>query len=162
MNIRSILPAIVILGATACTAAEADSTDIVARINAGGIVRVSVPAGLAPHLCAASAPADEPAGQEAGQAARPSARKTGYRVQVFDDNNVHTAKHEAEKRGNMIRSRFPELEVVTEFHSPYWRVKAGNFRTRTEAENALAAIRSAFPHIGSQLRVVRDRINTHN
>lgn len=139
-----------------------ENAGVVARINHSGTISVSVPAGLEEMLCPPdAAEADAPATSEAAAATK-SQKKVGYRVQVFDDNNVHTAKQEAEKRGMLIRSRFPEMEITTEFHSPYWRVKAGNFRTRSEAENALAAIRAAFPSIGSQLRVVRDRINLQN
>lgn len=142
-----------------------DSLDVVARINADSIVKVEMPDGLAAllteHNADRAASSEDESSADMPTASK-SQKKIGYKVQVFDDNNVHTAKHEAEKRVGMIRSRFPDMEVVTEFHSPYWRVKAGNFRTRSEAENALAAIRSAFPGLGSQLRVVRDRINIHN
>lgn len=84
--------------------------------------------------------------------------KAGYRVQVFDDNNVRTAKHEAQERKNQIESRFPEFGTYVSFNSPYWRVKVGDFATRSEAEAAMAEIRQAFPAMAKSLRIVRDRI----
>jgi len=85
--------------------------------------------------------------------------RSGYRVQIFDDNNARTAKSEAQARRNRVGARFPEYNTYISFNSPYWRVKIGDFRTRSEAEAAMGAIRAAFPAYGSQLRIVRDRIN---
>jgi len=48
------------------------------------------------------------------------------------------------------------------FNSPYWRVKVGDFRTRGEAEAAMAEIREAFPSLSSHLRIVRDKINIYD
>lgn len=93
------------------------------------------------------------------EAAPALSTKVGYRVQVFDDNNVRTAKEQAQQRKQLIESQFPEFRAYVTFNSPYWRVKVGDFRTRSEAEAAMGAIRAAFPSIGSQLRVVRDKIN---
>lgn len=89
-----------------------------------------------------------------------SISRVGYRVQVFEDNNVRTAQHMAQERKKMLESRFPEFRPYIRFDAPYWRVRVGDFHTRSEAEAALGAIRSAFPSIGSQLRVVRDKINS--
>lgn len=84
--------------------------------------------------------------------------KTGYRVQVFDDNNVRTAKHDAQACKQQISTRFPDFPVYMTFSSPYWRVKVGDFRTRGEAESAMAEIKVAFPSMAKSLRIVRDRI----
>lgn len=85
--------------------------------------------------------------------------RAGYRVQVFDDNNVRTAKSEAYSRKSKIETRFPDMAVYVTFSSPYWRVKVGDFRTRGEAEAAMAEFRQAFPESAKSLRIVRDRIN---
>lgn len=85
--------------------------------------------------------------------------RAGYRVQVFDDNNVRSAKHDAQVRKQQIESRFPEYPVYVTFNSPYWRVKVGDFKNRGEAEAAMAEIRHAFPAMAKSLRIVRDRIN---
>ncbi len=47
------------------------------------------------------------------------------------------------------------------FNSPYWRVKVGDFRTRAEAEAAMAELRHAFPSMAAYMRIVRDKINTY-
>lgn len=150
------------LGAKAQTMAEpADTAGIIGQIEEAGHVKVTAPAGFEKMLT--DAPAAAEAASEESEEARPSSSKSatrvGYRVLVFDDNNVRTAKHEAESRRRQMESRFPEFRAYTSFNSPYWRVKVGDFRTRSEAEAALAALRAAFPGYGSQLRVVRDRIN---
>lgn len=87
--------------------------------------------------------------------------RAGYRVQVFDDNNVRTAKQEAQNRKHQLETRFPELTAYVSFNSPYWRVKVGDFKSRSEAEAAMAEIRHAFPSMAKSLRIVRDRINQH-
>lgn len=84
--------------------------------------------------------------------------KAGYRVQIFDDNNVRTAKQEAQSRKQQIETHFPHLSAYVTFNSPYWRVKVGDFTTRSEAEAAMAEIRQAFPAMAKSLRIVRDRI----
>lgn len=87
--------------------------------------------------------------------------RAGYRVQVFDDNNVRTAKQDAQSRKNQIESRFPQFPVYVTFNSPYWRVKVGDFKSRGEAEAAMAEIKHAFPAMAKSLRIVRDRINNN-
>lgn len=138
-----------------------DSLTIIQQIEAPGNINVSIPAGLEKLLSHDNAPEvsneEDSETKSAGQSK--ASVRVGYRIQVFDDNNVRTAKHEAQNRKRQIEARFPEYKVYTQFNSPYWRVKAGDFRTRSEAEAALAAIRSAFPGYAAQLRVVRDRIN---
>lgn len=140
----------------------ADTLAIITQINTSETVSVSYPEGFLERLKgmpAVSAP--ESAQEDAAIPAKSSktSAKVGYRVQVFDDNNVHTAKNEAQHRKNQLASRFPEFKAYLQFNSPYWRVKVGDFATRSEADAAAAAIKAAFPAFASQLRVVRDRIN---
>lgn len=131
---------------------------IIQEIEADGNISVNIPEGLNAILSF----------NETGNSVQPTENKdqfkaitkVGYRVQVFDDNNVRTAKSQAQERKQMIENRFPEFHAYVQFNSPYWRVKVGDFRTRSEAEAAMGAIRAAFPSISSQLRVVRDKINS--
>ncbi len=148
---------------TAQSAAYADTTSIVNEIEVAGNIKINMPAALLNHLSVGEAPDTDPDTEEQDETV-PATKKTarvGYRIQVFDDNNVHTAKHDAESRKRQIEARFPEFRTYVQFNSPYWRVKVGDFRTRSEADAALAAIRAAFPGFGSQLRIVRDHINSH-
>lgn len=143
-----------------CAAAQAfepaDSTcSIIDQINDGGNITVAAPDGLGTRLVHATpAQTDDDNQQQAAN------RRVGYRVLVFDDNNPSTAKQQAQNRRNQIAARFPEFTVYVQFNSPYWRVKVGDFRSRSDAENALAVIRQAFPGLSSQLRIVRDHINS--
>ena len=135
-----------------------DTAAIIRQIEESGFITINIPEGLNAILSFNEQDAKN-VDENAVESTRVSS-KIGYRVQVFDDNNVRTAKTAAQERKNMIESRFPEFHGYIQFNSPYWRVKVGDFRTRSEAEAAMGAIRAAFPSIGSQLRVVRDKINT--
>lgn len=140
-----------------------DTLTIIQEIEEPGKITVTAPAGinriLSPESVATEQKEED---NEAHQSSSRASVRVGYRIQVFDDNNAMTAKHEAQNRKRHIESRFPEYKVYTQFNSPYWRVKVGDFRTRSEAEAALGAIRAAFPGYSSQLRVVRDRINANH
>ncbi len=162
------LLAILILAVSALVAgaqtAPADTLDIVKKIQASGTIKVILPDGMAARLAndnrQEAEEKDENGNDSETQVVRNTSR-VGYRVQVFDDNNVRTAKHDAENRRRQMESRFPEFRTYMQFNSPYWRVKVGDFRTRSEAEAAMAAIRASFPSIGNQLRIVRDHINAN-
>lgn len=83
----------------------------------------------------------------------------GFRVQVFSDNNIRTAKNEARSKEMTVASRFPQYRTYKKYSAPYWRVHVGDFRTQREAQAAAAEMRKAFPSFGKEIRVVRDRIN---
>lgn len=85
--------------------------------------------------------------------------RTGYRVLVFDDNNPRTARSQAESRHRQMQAEFPQMRAYVTFNSPYWRVKVGDFRTRGEAEAAMAELRHKFPALAAYMRIVRDKIN---
>ena len=133
---------------------------VIDQIEESGLITINMPENLIPVLSYSHNPdgASSVSVEKTPEQSSPSV-KVGYRVQVFDDNNPRTAKTQAQERKLMIENRFPEFQGYVTFNSPYWRVKVGDFRTRSEAEAAMGAIRSAFPSIGSQLRVVRDKIN---
>lgn len=91
---------------------------------------------------------------------RPKGGKTiGYRVQVYADNNVRSAKSEARQRERMVGGTFPQWYTYVTYASPYWRLRIGDFRTQYEAEKAAADIRRQFPRYAKEVRVVRDRVN---
>lgn len=83
----------------------------------------------------------------------------GYRIQVFSDNNIRTAKSNAEYRNRLVNTRLPLYRTYMSFEAPYWRVRVGDFFTRDEAEAALKQLRGAFPNFAGDMRVVRSRIN---
>jgi len=54
----------------------------------------------------------------------------GYRLMIISTNN----RDEAIAAKSKIYSYFPELKAYLWYQSPYFRVKAGNFKDRKEAE----------------------------
>lgn len=143
------------------TAAECDSTLIVNQINASGNIKVIQPDGMQQRLARPIAEqGDDDSGQTATASVKtPSSTKAGYRIQVFDDNNPRTAHREALAKKDQMSAAFPAYRTYVVFNSPYWRVKVGDFRSRTEAEAAKNEIVHAFPSLAAYVRIVRDRIN---
>lgn len=165
MNIRQIALSLftIAVAASFCSAAPTDST-IVEHLNSRGSVVVVQPQTLTVRMQRHAAPVEtveaETQIEDDTNAASVATHKfrAGYRIQVFDDNNVRTAKQEAQNRRLQIMSRFPDLNAYISFNSPYWRVKVGDFTTRSEAEAVMAEIRQQFPAMAQSLRIVRDRI----
>lgn len=163
MKLRLTASAILVsICASSAFADDADSTTIVSHINQPqSTVRVIAPQSMLARLrhAVAESAAIESDEDEASEPRVAHRVKAGYRIQVFDDNNVRTAKQEARNRQHQIEMRFPEFKTYVSFNSPYWRVKVGDFRSRGEAESAMAEIKHAFPALARQIRIVRDRIN---
>ncbi len=156
---RLLFLSLITLVNTNVYATEPDTTTtIVKEISNQGNIVVDVPDALLPRLMPS---ADKEQTTDEQTTAKPTAptSRSGYRILVYEDNNVRTAKHSAQARRQQVAGRFPEFRTYLEFNSPYWRVKLGDFKTRSEAQSALTSIRQAFPSYGSQLRVVRDKIN---
>lgn len=140
-------------------AAPADSViSIVDNINASGNISIEQPEALGRLLQRVAAPAvsDEAATPATATAAT---TRSGYRVQVFDDNNPRTARSQSEYRRRQLVEAFPQWPCYVSFNSPYWQVRVGDFTTRGQAEAALAEIRDAFPATAAYIRIVRDKIN---
>lgn len=89
----------------------------------------------------------------------PAVKTAGYRVQVFSDNNVRTAKSEARAKAQAISARLPQYRTYVAYNSPFWRLRVGDFPTLSEAENAADEIKKIFPAYAQEVRVVKDRIN---
>lgn len=138
-------------------AAAQEPQSIIVEIEAPGNIRIFQPAALDSLLCrpATMAGASETNTPDAAA----SQSRSGYRVQVFEDNNPHSARQNAENYNARMRSEFPHLRSYVSFNSPYWRVKVGDFRNRAEAESVLAELRQAFPSLAAYMRIVRDKIN---
>ncbi len=147
-------------------ALAADDNTLLTRVTSDSLstVVVVLPDGLAAQLMAS------PGGNEATDeqksddtesvtTRKPAQRSVGYRVQIYSDNNQRTARAEAERRASAIRSHFPEYQAYVVFQSPYWRVRVGDFRSRSQAEDAVQQMRQVLPAYGKEMRVVKDRIN---
>ena len=129
---------------------------IVDSINCGGTVSISQPAAF-DAIMKRTATANGATAN--GLSQQHVATRAGYRIQVFDDNNPRTAHREALAKKDQMSAAFPAYRTYVVFNSPYWRVKVGDFRSRTEAEAAKNEIVHAFPSLAAYVRIVRDRIN---
>lgn len=142
--------------------AASRAESIIDRIASSGNIRVYQPETLY-RLIKPTAVADSLASvygaTNADGSDEAATTRSGYRVLVFDDNNPRTARTQAESRHRQMQSEFPNLRAYVTFNSPYWRVKVGDFRTRGEAEAAMAELRHAFPALAAYMRIVRDKIN---
>lgn len=148
-----------------CLYPQIHAEDIVTSIEKQGNISVSQPQGLSELIKKAEAPATQT--EESANTSEHSttvlptqpARRTGFRVQVFDDNNPRTARRQAEWLHQQVQNSLPHYRAYVTFNSPYWRVKVGDFRTRNEAQTALAELKRTFPSQASYMRIVRDKIN---
>ncbi|MBD5322861.1 MAG: SPOR domain-containing protein [Duncaniella sp.] len=150
------------LALTVCTAALADvnTVTIVDHITSGTDNTVTQPDALFKRLVPIVETTDEDTDERDEPSSRPSnGRSAGYRVQVFSDNNVRTAKAEAASKQRIISARFPQYQTYVKYTSPYWRLKVGDFKTQQEANAAADELRKAFPAYSKEIRVVRDRIS---
>lgn len=65
----------------------------------------------------------------------------GYRLLVISSNN----RGEALSARTKVLTNFPELKAYMWYQSPYYKVKAGNFTSRNEAEAYQKRMASMFP-----------------
>ena len=86
-------------------------------------------------------------------------RGVGFRIQAYSDNNYKTAKASAQKRARDIAMKFPQYRSYISYKAPSWRLRIGDFRTRGEAQAALARIKRVYPNFAREMVIVRDRIN---
>lgn len=78
----------------------------------------------------------------------------GFRILVINTNDRNRAFSAKTK----IYQEFPELKAYLMYQSPFYKLKVGNFRERSEAEEYLSPIRQFFP---SGVYVVRDVIEVN-
>lgn len=69
------------------------------------------------------------------------ARTTGFRIQVYAGGNNRQAKAEAYRMAGLVRSTFSDVSVYTNFISPRWICRVGDFKTREEAMEMLQRMR---------------------
>lgn len=66
----------------------------------------------------------------------------GYRIQVFAGNNTRQAKEEVQKVAKYIKTNYPDIPVYTEFISPRWVCRVGDYKTIEEADQAMRMLKS--------------------
>lgn len=127
---------------------------IVTRLDSTEGVTVIMPEALAARLVkSTAAPAAAATGNTSSTGTRGIAKPTFFRVEVFADNS-RQAKAQATAKRRSLQSRFPQYPAVLAFESPFWRVRVGEFRSRSDAEAAMTEIRQAFPSYTPYLRIV--------
>ena len=75
----------------------------------------------------------------------------GYRIQVFSGND----RTEYEKARGFILQYFPNLETYVSYSQPTYKLKVGDFLSRTEAENYLSSLQSRFV----AAKIIYDNVN---
>ncbi len=65
----------------------------------------------------------------------------GYRLMIISTNS----REEALNAKTKIYTYFPELKSYLSYQSPYFKLKAGNFTTRSEAERVRKNMETLFP-----------------
>ena len=75
----------------------------------------------------------------------------GYRIQLFFDSD----KDKINESKIKFMSRYPKIDLYTTYSAPNFFLKAGDFRTRLEAEKIKAEIEAEFP----TSFVVQEKIN---
>jgi hypothetical protein len=75
----------------------------------------------------------------------------GYRILVISTND----RNKANEAKAILYRYFPEMSAYMTYQSPNFKLKAGNFKTSRDAEDALIKIKNYF---NSSLYVIRDVI----
>lgn len=65
----------------------------------------------------------------------------GYRLMVLNTNS----REEAIAAKTKLYTYYPEVKSYLQYQSPYFKLKAGNFKTRDEAEKYRKAMGTMFP-----------------
>lgn len=68
----------------------------------------------------------------------------GYRIQLYSGSGAK-AKAEAQQTKQKFSAAFPLEKVYVVYNAPFWRVRVGDFRFRSEALPLLEQIKRQFP-----------------
>jgi len=81
-------------------------------------------------------------------------KQKGYRVQIFFDSG-NNSRQQALNVRNEFASRYPKVSTYIIFKEPNFRVRVGDFRTRSDARGFQQSIAEMYP----QSFVVKDDIS---
>ncbi|MGV8963934.1 MAG: SPOR domain-containing protein [Candidatus Saccharimonadaceae bacterium] len=82
----------------------------------------------------------------------------GFKIQVFSGNDQRKSKDEAYYKQKLVNGSFEGIETVVFFKSPRWILRAGNFKTRQEANEVMNEIRRQFPNFGKEMYIISDTV----
>ena len=94
----------------------------------------------------------------ANKKAQSQQQANGFRIQIFSS-NLRTAKTEAFKVEQTIRESYPDLAVYVNYTSPFWKVRVGDFKSKSEAQSLKNQLVDSFPTLKSEIYVVPEIIN---
>lgn len=84
--------------------------------------------------------------------------RPGFRIHVFRGNDPGKARGEATSKQTAIREAFPELSTYLVYEAPNWKLLAGDFFTREEANLVMQQLQKKFPQFGKEMYIVTDKI----
>ncbi|HBC78067.1 MAG TPA: hypothetical protein DEO60_07330 [Bacteroidales bacterium] len=69
----------------------------------------------------------------------------GFRIQIYNSSNKNAREESGKVRAEFI-SKFPDIVSYASFDKPsYYKIRAGNYRSRIEGTRYLLMIRKVFP-----------------
>lgn len=68
----------------------------------------------------------------------------GYRIQIYSGSGIQ-ARKEAEQTRTRFLELFPTQKVVVVYNAPFWKVRVGDYRFRSEALHLLEKVKICFP-----------------
>jgi len=86
-------------------------------------------------------------------------KTNGYRVQVFMSNNPKTALTERDEKRKLINKAFPDTDLYTEYTAPNFKLLAGDFMTKEEAEIFRRKLLKTIPSLGKEMYIVDMKVD---
>lgn len=86
-------------------------------------------------------------------------RMNGYRIQVYSGGNSRKAKTEAAAMGQRVRSMYGDLSIYTNFISPHWICRVGDFKSYEEANEIFRQMKATGRF--SEAVIVKSKIITY-
>ncbi len=86
-----------------------------------------------------------------------NARKNGvdgWQIQLYSGTGPEGKRQAMEVKTKMLEE-FPDVQTITKYNPPFWRVRVGNYRNRNEALPMLKQLKSLFPNCYSVKGIVR-------
>ncbi len=90
-------------------------------------------------------------GATAKATASSSYSSNGYRVQIYSGWDRKTA-YDVQAR---FQNRYPDMRTYITYKEPYFKINAGDFRTRLEAERLMQQLKGSF----TSLFIIAEKIN---
>ena len=86
---------------------------------------------------------------------------SGYRIHIFMEIGNEALDHAKSVKAQFERA-FPDIPIYLTYVEPYFRLRAGNFRNRVEAEKCLRRIKPRFKEAFVTADMIyRPRIETY-